>query len=125
MIDISQYRLLTPANSTLNIEDKITVFYKDGEIKTFENNNSQEIDLTLISGVQTPEFNLVFKNHTEQFVKDCQRSEDWLQALYYMFNFQVNSNWVEVTQHNELEFLDAMYYFNEEQPEAEEPTIIV
>lgn len=77
MIDISQYRLLTPANSTLNIEDEITIYYRDGEIKTFENNNTLDIDLSIINGVQTPDFNLVFRNHTEQFVKDCQKSEDW------------------------------------------------
>jgi hypothetical protein len=48
-----------------------------------------------------------------------------LQALYYMFNFQVNANWVEVLQCNQLEFLDAMYSYNEEQPDVEESTIIV
>jgi hypothetical protein len=76
MIDISQYRLLTPANSILNIEDEITIYYRDGEIKTLKNNNSLDIDLTTISGVQTPDFNLVFKNHTQQFIKNCQKSED-------------------------------------------------
>jgi len=45
-----------------------------------------------------------------------------------MFNFTVNKNWVEVLQFNELEFLDAMYYSNEDdvdQPEVEEPTLII
>ena len=76
MIDISQYRLLTPANSTLNIEDEITIYYRDGDIKSFSNNNELEIDLKTIQGVQTPDFNLVFKNHTDDFVKNCQKSED-------------------------------------------------
>lgn len=94
MIDISQYRLLTPANSTLNIDEEITVHFRDGEIETFQGNNELDIDLALIAGVQTPDFNLVFKNHTDEFVKDCQRSESWLQALYYMFHFSVNGRWV-------------------------------
>jgi len=43
-----------------------------------------------------------------------------------MFNFVVNSRWCEVRQYNELEFLDAMYYSDEEdQPEVEEPKLIV
>ena len=126
MIDISNYRLLTPANSTLNIEGDITIHYRNGEIEELKDNTDKDINRIDILGVETDDFHLVFHNHDDTFIKNCQRSEDWLQALYYMFNFVVNSKWVEVTQHNKLEFFDAMYCDeDEEQPQVESPGLII
>jgi hypothetical protein len=76
MIDISNYRLLTPSISTLNVETEITVFYRDGEIVTYEKDKSTQIDLTKVMGTQDADFNLVFYNRSTEFVENCQRSED-------------------------------------------------
>jgi hypothetical protein len=125
MIDISQYRLLTPANSTLNVKSELVVYYRNGDIISYKDNNKLEVDLTEIAGTQNEDFNLVFFNRSDEFIKDCKKSEDWLQALYAIFNFEANNNWVEVQQLSKFEFLDTVYNSQEEDIEVEESTIII
>jgi hypothetical protein len=124
MIDISKYKLLTPRHSILNVESPLTLYYRNGEIITIENDTTTEIDLAEISGAQNEDFNLVFTNKSDEYVEKAKVSEDHLQALYCIFNFSVGK-WCGVEQYNALEFLDAMYYNNEQVIEEDTNSIIV
>jgi len=98
---------------TLNVEEGLVLYYRNGNIVEIEKDCSSKIDLREISGAQNQDFNLVFTNREDAFVEECKKSENWLQALYCIFNFEVGI-WVEVQEFNALEFLDAMYYNTEQ-----------
>jgi len=109
-IDISKYRLLTPAKANFNIDEDITVYLRgeDEEVIKIPAGESSEVNLVDIRGIQTTDFNLAFKNHAKEIIKDYTEREDFLQALYYFLNFTIGE-WVEVFQHNKLTFFDAIY----------------
>lgn len=109
-IDLTQYRMLTPAQSTLNVHKALTVYYRNGDIITYNNDTSTLIDLKEVLGCQNEDFNLVFINRDKKFISKCKKSEDWLQAIYNIFDFkQTDYDYVEVLQLGTLEFLDAIY----------------
>lgn len=112
MIDISKYTLLTLRHSVLNVDKPLTLYYRNGDIITFEKDRTTEIDLHEVAGAQNEDFNLVFTNKSDNYVAKAKKSEDHLQAIYCIFNFKPGK-YTQVTQHNALEFLDAMYYTNE------------
>lgn len=120
MIDITQYRLLTPALCTLNVDKELTLYKRNGDIELYTEDTSTKIDLHEYKGAQNEDFNLVFTNRSKEFIKRCQRSEAVLQALYAIFNFETNGGWVECSQYDRLEFLDAMYLEVEPIEETEE-----
>ncbi len=109
-IDLTQYRLLTPAESTLNVHNALTVYYRNGDIITYNNDTSTLIDLKEVLGCQNEDFNLVFINRDKKFISKCKKSDDWLQVIYNIFDFkQTEYDYVEVLQLGTLEFLDAIY----------------
>lgn len=112
MIDITQYRLLTPAIAILNVPDELTIYFRTGEIKTVVDDNLTHIDLRDVAGIQNDDFNLVFFNRDDEFINACKESEDWLQAIYNVFDFtesHQDRKWVEVQELTPLEFLDRIY----------------
>ena len=123
-IDISKYRLLTPAKANYNIDEDIKVFMRNDseEVITVPAGENFEVDLSTIRGIQTSDFNLAFKNHTKDVIKDYTEREDFLQALYYFLNFSIGE-WVEVFQHNKLTFFDAIYA-DDEEVEVEDAKIV-
>lgn len=108
MIDKSKFRLLTPDKAILNVKEELTLYYRNGEIITYTDDNSTSIDLHQIAGAQNHEFNLVFYNRDAAFIKNAQESEDYLQAIYSIFDFKVGG-WVEVVELTPFEFLDTLY----------------
>jgi hypothetical protein len=76
MIDITQYTLLTPAKSTLNVDKELTLFYRNGDIVKYENDTKTKINLKEIAGAQNEDFNLVFYNESDEYIKAAQKSED-------------------------------------------------
>ena len=122
-IDISKYRLLTPATATLNIEEEDIMVYmrNSDDIIKVPAGDTREVNLFEIRGIQTTDFNLIFRNHDEADIKAFQEREDFLQALYYLLNFTIGK-WVEVFQHNKLTFFDALYA--DEEVEVEDATIV-
>ena len=124
-IDISQYQLLTPAGSNLNPDSPITLYHKNGDIIKKDSGCTDKINLNDYRGVETKEFYLTFQSRDNEYIKKCQNSESCLHALYYVFNFGLDDGWVECYQHNELEFMDAMFYDDDEiQPSIEKSTIV-
>lgn len=93
MIDITNYKLLTPAEATLNVDKELILYYRNGDIISYENDTKTNIDLRKIAGAQNEDFNLVFYNRDDDFIKAAQKSEDFLQAIYSIFDFKVGS-WV-------------------------------
>jgi len=124
-IDISKYRLLTPAKANFNIDEDISIYMRGGdeEVIKIKAGDTAEVNLFEIRGVQTSDFNLAFKNHTKDAVKEFTEREDFLQALYYFLNFNIG-DWVEVFQHNKLTFFDAIYADDDEQPDPEDAKIV-
>jgi len=77
-IDISKYRLLTPAKANFNIDEDITVYLRgeDEEVIKIPAGESSEVNLVDIRGIQTTDFNLAFKNHAKEIIKDYTERED-------------------------------------------------
>jgi hypothetical protein len=110
MIDVTQYTLLTPAKSTLNVVEPLTLYYRNGEIITYENDSKTKIDLREVAGCQNKDFNLIFYNESLEYIKAAKKSEAFLQAIYNVFDFEVDQYaWCRVEQTSPLEFLDKLY----------------
>lgn len=75
MIDITQYTLLTPAKSTLNVLHPLTLYYRNGDIITYENDNKTKIDLREVAGSQNKDFNLIFYNESLEYIRKAKKSE--------------------------------------------------
>jgi hypothetical protein len=93
MIDIKKYKMLTPAISTLNLDEEIEVFLRNDEVEVVPPDCTDKIDLREVRGIKSKDFNLAFTNHTEDYIKKAQKREDFLQSFYYMFDFEVGE-WV-------------------------------
>lgn len=107
-IDLSKHTLLTPSEVVLNKQDDTTIFYRNGKQLIVPGGEQVELNLHDVVGIKANDLNLVFRNHSDKRIDQIKKQEDSLQALYYYLNFNIG-DWVGVTQHNEVEFFDAVF----------------
>ena len=132
--NIAGKRIMCHNEGVIHSDDApVKIFYRDERIVTvFPNENlaskyskksegdtvidsDYKIDLKTIAGLHCEEYKLTFHHIPENKIEEYQNdpAESWIHGLYHFINYVV-SGWVEVKEHNELSFYDAIYSESED-----------